>query len=172
MNWSVLADRASRPPAGGAGPACLLARRDRLASLLAGAVLLLVAPLPARPQAALQPLPLPPPLPGGATVSRPGSVSAAGRALDPALQQLLESADRACRIALARRFSTGTESVEAWLVPGLLIAIESGARSLPELRREGLEFGWMVRGRPDPLPIGVCRTDGSAAVRSIVQQPD
>jgi len=85
---------------------------------------------------------------------------------------LLDSANRACRSALARRFGTGSEMVEAWLVPGLTIAIESGVRTLPELRRGGLEFGWMVRGRPDPLPIGVCRTDGSAVVRSIEQQPD
>jgi hypothetical protein len=30
----------------------------------------------------------------------------------------------------------------------------------------------MVLGKPDPLPIGVCRTDGGAAVRAIEVQPD
>jgi hypothetical protein len=85
---------------------------------------------------------------------------------------LVASAADACRSALARRFATSPPRVQAWLVPSLTIAIEAGDSSLAALRRDGLAFGWMVLGKPDPLPIGVCRTDGAAAVRAIEVQPD
>jgi hypothetical protein len=146
-----------------------------------GQTLLLVpSPALAQPAAAVGPPPPPPPLtlpmaiPDG---SRDTAIAApaGGTTLvspDPALQRLVASAAEACRSALARRFATRSPQVQAWLVPSLTIAIEAGDTSLAALRRDGLAFGWMVLGKPDPLPIGVCRTDGAAAVRAIEVQPD
>ncbi len=146
----------------------------------AGQALLLV-PQPVLAQAAAAPGPPPPPpltLPIATPIgARDTSVAAlaGGTTLvspDPALQRLVASAADACRSALARRFATSPPRVQAWLVPSLTIAIEAGDSSLAALRRDGLAFGWMVLGKPDPLPIGVCRTDGAAAVRAIEVQPD
>jgi hypothetical protein len=44
-----------------------------------------------------------------------------------------------------------------------------GAASLSS---NGLAFGWMLRGRPAPAPIGLCRTKGDGRVIAIEQQPD
>lgn len=128
----------------------------------------LVPPPPPPP-----PMPLASPAPDGA--ASPPSAPVGVAALvnpDPALQRLVASAAGACRAALARRFASSPPRVEAWLVPGLTIAIEAGERSLAAVQRDGLAFGWMVRGKPDPLPIGVCRTDGAGSVRAIEVQPD
>ena len=112
----------------------------------------------------------------GAPTADPGPGGAAptpaGPTLDPALQALIESSMAACRSALARRFKTTAEQVDAWQVPSQAIAIEAGEKTLAALRQEGLQFGWMVRGRPDPAPIGLCRTGGDAAVRAIEEQKD
>lgn len=90
----------------------------------------------------------------------------------PATQALVEVATLACRTALARRYGAAAEQVEVWLAPAIAIAIESGQLALPALRRDGLQFGWMVRGKPAPLPIGLCRTDGAGAVKAIEEQKD
>jgi hypothetical protein len=62
--------------------------------------------------------------------------------------------------------------VDVWLAPGLAIAIEEGSLPLAALRRDGLQLGWMVRGKPAPVPIGLCRSDGRGAVRAIEEQKD
>jgi hypothetical protein len=134
----------------------------RPALALLGAAFGLAVSLPPPLQAQSQPPP-PPPDPA------PPQLAAAP---DPAIQTLVETAAAACRASLARRFSTSTEQVETWLVPGLAIAIESGETGLGTLRREGLQFGWMVHGKPNPLPIGVCRTDGAGGVNAIEEQKD
>jgi hypothetical protein len=54
----------------------------------------------------------------------------------------------------------------------LAIAIEEGSLPLAALRRDGLQLGWMVRGKPAPVPIGLCRSDGRGAVRAIEEQKD
>jgi len=90
----------------------------------------------------------------------------------PATQALVEAATLACRTALARRYGAAAEQVEVWLAPAMAIAIESGELALPALRRDGLQLGWMVRGKPAPLPIGLCRTDGAGAVKAIDEQKD
>lgn len=79
---------------------------------------------------------------------------------------------RACSSALASRFSVEPGSVDVWLTPGLRIAIDSGEIGRGELEREGLQFGWMVRGRPAPAPIGLCRTRGNGSVLAIEEQKD
>ena len=90
----------------------------------------------------------------------------------PATQALVEAATLACRTALARRYGAASEQVEVWLAPAMAIAIESGELALSALRRDGLQLGWMVRGKPAPLPIGLCRTDGAGAVKAIDEQKD
>ncbi len=165
-------------------PTRLLLRRalaPALALALAGQAPLLAGPLPPQGErAALPPPPPPPPPPMPMASPQPAVPSSAAAAdpqtglvnPDPALQRLVASAAAACRSALARRYATSPPRVQAWLVPGLTIAIEAGGLSLAALQRDGLSFGWMVLGKPDPLPIGVCRTDGSAALRAIEVQPD
>jgi hypothetical protein len=90
----------------------------------------------------------------------------------PATQALVEAATLACRTVLARRYGAAAEQVEVWLAPAMAIAIESGELALPALRRDGLQLGWMVRGKPAPMPIGRCRTDGAGAVKAIEEQKD
>ncbi|MFM7269438.1 MAG: hypothetical protein ACKOZT_12800 [Cyanobium sp.] len=111
--------------------------------------------------------PAPPPVPVGLSPANPPAVVA-----DPAVQALVGEAARACRTALQIRFSASAALLEIWLVPTQAIAIESGEATLPRLRRQGLDFGWMVRGRPDPLPIGVCRTNGEGVVAGIQEQKE
>lgn len=128
--------------------------------------------LPLSPAVA-QPVPQPPlPPPPAASGDRTDTPAPLASPPDPALRDLVEAGSTACRAALARRFATIPDRVDAWLVPGLAIAIEAGERNLAALRREGLAFGWIVRGRPDPLPIGLCRTDGQAAVLAIEEQKE
>jgi hypothetical protein len=165
-----------------------VARHGLATALLAAALLcgnqpaLLAAPQPTA-LSQLSPPPAPPPLPVepvGAAGSQPVVGGVVGPVvgavvepvIDPGVQRLLATAADACRGTLARRYATSPPRVQAWLVPGLTIAIEAGERSLASLRRDGLAFGWMVLGKPDPLPIGVCRTDGAGAVRAIEVQPD
>lgn len=93
-------------------------------------------------------------------------------AADPALQAVVGRAQQACREALARRFNSPASGVDVWLTPGLRIAIEAGEAGLADLRRNGLEFGWMLPERPAPAPIGLCRTSGEGRVVAIEQQPD
>ncbi|MEI6615845.1 MAG: hypothetical protein WCL59_04630 [Cyanobium sp. ELA507] len=102
----------------------------------------------------------------------PPMAPAATAAPLPATQALVEVATLACRTALARRYGAAAEQVEVWLAPAIAIAIESGELALPVLRRDGLPLGWMVRGKPAPLPIGLCRTDGAGAVKAIEEQKD
>lgn len=102
----------------------------------------------------------------------PSAVAAPALAAEPAVSALVAEASRACRAALQARFSATSQQLETWLVPTQAIAIESGDAPLAVLRRQGLAFGWMVRGRPDPLPIGVCRTNGAGAVAAIEEQKD
>jgi len=102
----------------------------------------------------------------------PPMAPAATAAPLPATQALVEVATLACRTALARRYGAAAEQVEVWLAPAIAIAIESGELALPALRRDGLPLGWMVRGKPAPLPIGLCRTDGAGAVKAIEEQKD
>lgn len=91
---------------------------------------------------------------------------------DPQLDRLVNSANGACRNALVRRYDAMAANLDLWLTPGLRIGIESGETSLAELRRSGLQFGWMVRGRPAPVPIGLCRTSGEGRVLAIEEQQD
>lgn len=108
--------------------------------------------------------------------SPPSMVAAAAEAdvapSDPAVQAIVGRAQQACRDALARRFDTPASSVEVWITPGLRIAIEAGATGLADLRRNGLEFGWMLPQKPAPAPIGLCRTSAEGRVVAIEQQPD
>ena len=91
---------------------------------------------------------------------------------DPQLEALIRTASLACVNALAARFQVEAASVEVWLTPGLRIAIEGGEAGVASLRSNGLAFGWMLRGRPAPAPIGLCRTKGNGSVIAIEQQPD
>ena len=116
-------------------------------------------------------------LPGAVLPGSPPSMAATAAeadvaAADPAVQAIVERAQQACRDALARRFSSPASSVEVWITPGLRIAIEAGATGLADLRRNGLEFGWMLPQKPAPAPIGLCRTSGEGRVVAIEQQPD
>lgn len=128
-------------------------------ALAAAVVLLALAAAAPPPARSVDPAP-PPPLPS--TAPLPAT----------AAQPLVEAALAACRTALAQRYAAAPEQVDVWLAPGLAIAIEDGSLPLAALRRDGLELGWMVRGKPAPLPIGLCRSDGSGAVRAIEQQKD
>lgn len=93
-------------------------------------------------------------------------------AADPAVVAILERAQQSCRDGLARRFNVVAASVDVWLTPGLRIAIETGEAALGDLRRNGLEFGWMLPEKPAPAPIGLCRTSGDGRLQAIEQQPD
>ena len=81
-------------------------------------------------------------------------------------------AAQACRTSLASRYQADPANLEIWLTPGLRIAIEGGELGLAALRREGLQFGWMLRGRPAPAPIGLCRTRGDGSVAALEEQKD
>lgn len=128
-------------------------------ALAAACVLLVLAAAAPPPARAVDPAPPPPPPPG----AQPPATAA---------QPLVEAALAACRTALAQRYAAAPEQVDVWLVPGLAIAIEDGSLPLAALRRDGLQLGWMVRGKPAPVPIGLCRSDGRGAVRAIEEQKD
>ena len=101
---------------------------------------------------------------------RSGGLTAAGA--DGAVETLVASAAQACRTALASRYTADPASLEIWLTPGLRIAIDSGDLGSAAVRREGLQFGWMLNGRPAPAPIGLCRTRGDGTVAAIEVQKD
>ena len=91
---------------------------------------------------------------------------------DAAVEGLVAGAAQACRTSLASRYQADPANLEIWLTPGLRIAIEGGELGLAAVRREGLQFGWMLRGRPAPAPIGLCRTRGDGTVAAIEEQKD
>ena len=91
---------------------------------------------------------------------------------DSAVEALVAGAAQACRTSLASRYAADPASLEIWLTPGLRIAIESGDLGSAAVRREGLQFGWMLHGRPAPAPIGLCRTRGDGTVAAIEEQKD
>jgi hypothetical protein len=113
----------------------------------------------------------PPPPPPMAPAAAPAPLPATPPNSTPT-QALVEVATLACRTALARRYDAAAEQLDVWLAPAMAIAIESGDLALPALRRDGLQLGWMVRGKPAPLPIGLCRTDGAGEVKAIEAQKD
>jgi hypothetical protein len=88
------------------------------------------------------------------------------------VEALVAGAAQACRTSLASRYAANPASLEIWLTPGLRIAIESGDLGSAAVRREGLQFGWMLKGRPAPAPIGLCRTRGDGTVAAIEEQKD
>jgi hypothetical protein len=88
------------------------------------------------------------------------------------VEGLVARAAQACRTSLASRYQADPANLEIWLTPGLRIAIEGGELGLAALRREGLQFGWMLRGRPAPAPIGLCRTRGDGSVAALEEQKD
>jgi len=102
---------------------------------------------------------------------RTGGLTAAAGA-DSAVEALVAGAAQACRTALASRYAADPASLEIWLTPGLRIAIDSGDLGSAAVRREGLQFGWMLNGRPAPAPIGLCRTRGDGTVAAIEEQKD
>ena len=91
---------------------------------------------------------------------------------DAAVEALVAGAAQACRTSLASRYAAEPASLEIWLTPGLRIAIDSGDLGSAAVRREGLQFGWMLNGRPAPAPIGLCRTRGDGTVAAIEEQKD
>lgn len=91
---------------------------------------------------------------------------------DDVVEALVADAAQACRTSLASRYAADPASLEIWLTPGLRIAIEGGDMGAAAVRREGLQFGWMVHGRPAPTPIGLCRTRGDGTVAAIEEQKD
>ena len=101
---------------------------------------------------------------------RTDGLTAAGA--DSAVEALVAGAAQACRTSLASRYAADPASLEIWLTPGLRIAIESGDLGSAAVRREGLQFGWMLHGRPAPAPIGLCRTRGDGTVAAIEEQKD
>ena len=108
-----------------------------------------------------------------------GLVAGQGRTSDlPAtgaeatVEALVASAAEACRTSLASRYGAEPASLEIWLTPGLRIAIDGGELGMAAVRREGLQFGWMLRGRTAPAPIGLCRTRGNGTVAAIEEQKD
>lgn len=106
----------------------------------------------------------------GAGQGRTNDQPAAGT--DAAVEGLVARAAQACRTSLASRYQADPANLEIWLTPGLRIAIEGGELGLAALRREGLQFGWMLRGRPAPAPIGLCRTRGDGSVAALEEQKD
>ena len=101
---------------------------------------------------------------------RSDGLSAAGAG--GAVEALVAGAAQACRTSLASRYAADPASLEIWLIPGLRIAIESGDLGSAAVRREGLQFGWVLNGRPAPAPIGLCRTRGDGTVAAIEEQKD
>jgi hypothetical protein len=101
---------------------------------------------------------------------RTGGLTAAGA--DGAVEAQVAGAAQACRTSLASRYAADPASLEIWLTPGLRIAIDSGELGSAAVRREGLQFGWMLNGRPAPAPIGLCRTRGDGTVAAIEEQKD
>ena len=88
------------------------------------------------------------------------------------MEALVVGAAQACRTSLVSRYGADPASLDIWLTPGLRIAIDGGELGLAAVRREGLQFGWMLRGRPAPAPIGLCRTSGDGRVAAIEEQKD
>jgi hypothetical protein len=105
-----------------------------------------------------------------ATPGRTAGQIAAGA--DGAVEALVAGAAQACRTSLASRYAAEPASLDIWLTPGLRIAIDSGDLGSAAVRREGLQFGWMLNGRPAPAPIGLCRTRGDGSVAAIEEQKD
>jgi hypothetical protein len=101
---------------------------------------------------------------------RSDGLSAAGAG--SAVEALVAGAAQACRTSLASRYAADPASLEIWLIPGLRIAIESGELGSAAVRQEGLQFGWVLNGRPAPAPIGLCRTRGDGTVAAIEEQKD
>jgi len=101
---------------------------------------------------------------------RSDGLSAAGAG--SAVEALVAGATQACRTSLASRYAADPASLEIWLIPGLRIAIESGELGSAAVRQEGLQFGWVLNGRPAPAPIGLCRTRGDGTVAAIEEQKD
>jgi hypothetical protein len=93
-------------------------------------------------------------------------------AADGGIEALVAGAAEACRTSLASRYAADPSSLEIWLTPGQRIAIDNGELGDAAVRREGLQFGWMVHGRPAPAPIGLCRTRGDGTVAAIDEQKD
>ena len=91
---------------------------------------------------------------------------------DGGVEALVAGASKACRTSLASRYAADPATLEIWLTPGLRIAIEGGELGTSAVRREGLQFGWMLQGRPAPAPIGLCRTRGDGTVAAIEEQKD
>ena len=91
---------------------------------------------------------------------------------DVAVEALVAGAAQACRSSLASRYGADPASLDIWLTPGLRIAIDGRELGLAAVRRQGLQFGWMLRGRPAPAPIGLCRTSGDGTVASLEEQKD
>jgi len=106
----------------------------------------------------------------GAGQGRSSDLPAAGA--DAVVEALVAGAAEACRTSLASRYRADPASLDIWLTPGLRIAIDGGDLGVSAVRREGLQFGWMLRGRPAPVPIGLCRTSGDGTVASIEEQKD
>lgn len=106
----------------------------------------------------------------GPALGQTSPIAAAGA--DAAIEALVSSAAEACRTSLASRYSADPASLEVWLTPGQRIAIDSGELGQAAVRREGLQFGWLLRGRPAPAPIGLCRTRGDGSVAGIEEQKD
>jgi len=106
----------------------------------------------------------------GAGQGRTSDLPAAGA--DAAVESLVSGAAQACRTSLVSRYGADPASLDSWLTPGLRIAIDGGELGLAAVRREGLQFGWMLRGRPAPAPIGLCRTSGDGRVAAIEEQKD
>jgi hypothetical protein len=117
-------------------------------------------------------------LAGGALNAGPlasGAVQAADLpppSLNAPVEQLVNHGAQSCGTALASRYGVEPASVDVWLTPGLRIAIDSGEMGVEGIRREGLQFGWILRGRPAPAPIGLCRTQGNGSVAAIEEQKD
>ena len=106
----------------------------------------------------------------GAGQGRTSDLPATGA--EATVEALVAGAAEACRTSLASRYGAEPASLEIWLTPGLRIAIDGGELGLAAVRREGLQFGWMLPGRPAPAPIGLCRTRGDGTVAAIEEQKD
>jgi len=102
--------------------------------------------------------------------ARSAELPAAGS--DGSVELLVDGAAQACRTSLASRYAAEPASLEIWLTPGLRIAIDAGELGAAAVRRDGLQFGWMLLGRPAPAPIGLCRTRGDGTVAAIEEQKD
>jgi hypothetical protein len=87
-------------------------------------------------------------------------------------EELVSIGARICGSALAIHYGVEPANLDIWLTPGLRIALDSGEIGVEGIRRDGLQFGWMLRGRPAPAPIGLCRTRGNGSVAAIEEQKD